>query len=77
MPPLRNARHEAFARALFEGETADEAYVKAGYSENRGNASRLKAKESILNRDGIFAKNILVFEYDNLFMVAWLVWRAA
>jgi hypothetical protein len=50
MPPLNNARHEAFARALFEGETADAAFVKAGYAKNRGNASRLKANESILAR---------------------------
>ena len=50
MPPLPNPRHEAFARALFEGQTADESYVKAGYSENRGNASRLKANESIQTR---------------------------
>lgn len=50
MPPLTNARHEAFARALFEGETADAAFVKAGYSKNRGNASRLKANENVLRR---------------------------
>ena len=50
MPPLENPRWERFARALFEGGTADEAYVKAGYSENRGNASRLKANENILAR---------------------------
>jgi hypothetical protein len=50
MGPLNNPRHEAFARALFEGHSADEAYVKAGYSENRGNASRLKANESISTR---------------------------
>jgi phage terminase small subunit len=50
MPPLENARWERFARALFEGQTADEAYVKAGYSENRGNASRLKANESVSAR---------------------------
>jgi hypothetical protein len=47
MGPLRNPRHEAFARALFENKSADESYVIAGYSENRGNATRLKAKESI------------------------------
>jgi phage terminase small subunit len=50
MGPLNNPRHEAFARALFEGHSADEAYVKAGYSENRGNASRLKANESVSTR---------------------------
>jgi hypothetical protein len=50
MAPLRNQRHERFCAALAEGKTADEAYVEAGFQENRGNASRLKAKESILNR---------------------------
>ena len=47
---LTNPRHERFAQALFEGKTADQAYVKAGYSENRGNASRLKANENVLAR---------------------------
>src|SRR5262245_20109496 len=47
---LRNPRHEAFARALFENQSADEAYVTAGYSENRGNACRLKANGSIAMR---------------------------
>lgn len=50
MAPLTNPRHERFALALFEGKSADEAYVTAGYSENRGNASRLKANESIQTR---------------------------
>jgi hypothetical protein len=50
MPSLNNARHEAFARALFEGESADEAFVTAGYKKNRGNASRLKANESVSRR---------------------------
>ena len=47
---LKNPRHERFVQALFEGQSADEAYVTAGYSENRGNASRLKANESIQTR---------------------------
>ena len=50
MAPLRNPRHERFVQALFEGKTADEAYIEAGFHENRGNASRLKATESIRNR---------------------------
>jgi phage terminase small subunit len=50
MPPLSNPRWERFAQRLFEGLSADEAYVKAGYSENRGNASRLKANESVSMR---------------------------
>ena len=50
MAPLNNARHEAFCRALFEGKSADEAFVIAGYKRNRGNASRLKANESVSRR---------------------------
>ncbi len=50
MAPLRNTRHERFCQALLEGKSADAAYVEAGFQENRGNASRLKAKESIRGR---------------------------
>jgi len=47
MPALANPKHERFAQALAKGETADAAYVLAGYEENRGNATRLKANESV------------------------------
>jgi phage terminase small subunit len=50
MPVLNNPRHERFAQELAKGKTADEAYVIAGYQENRCNASRLKTNENILNR---------------------------
>lgn len=50
MPALENARHEAFAQSLAKGKTADEAYVLAGYKANRGNATRLKANESVGKR---------------------------
>lgn len=50
MPQLENARHERFAQALAKGETADAAYVIAGFAENRGNAARLKANESVERR---------------------------
>lgn len=50
MKPLKNQRHEAFARALAEGEATDDAYVIAGYALNRGNAARLKANESVAKR---------------------------
>lgn len=50
MPALPNARHERFAQGVAAGLTADEAYVKAGYKPNRGNASRMKSDESILAR---------------------------
>lgn len=48
--PLANTRHERFAQELAKGKTADEAYQLAGYAENRGNATRLKANESVQNR---------------------------
>lgn len=50
MPFLTNARHEAFAQALAKGKTADEAYALAGFKPNRGNATRLKANDSIQKR---------------------------
>jgi len=50
MPVLDNARHERFAQALAEGKTADEAYTLAGYRANRGNATTLKANQSISDR---------------------------
>jgi phage terminase small subunit len=50
MPKLVNDRQELFCQALAEGKTADEAYVFAGYKENRKNASRLKTKEVIRTR---------------------------
>jgi hypothetical protein len=50
LPSLVNARHEVFAIGLAEGMTADQAYVKAGFTANRGNAARLKANESIRAR---------------------------
>jgi len=50
MPVLSNARHERFAQELAKGKSADEAYVEAGYSENRHNAHRLKTNEHVLKR---------------------------
>ncbi|WP_236761824.1 hypothetical protein [Agrobacterium tumefaciens] len=50
MPVLKNARHEQFAQGLAKGQTADEAYQKAGFKPNRGNAATLKANQSILDR---------------------------
>lgn len=48
--PLKNARHERFAQELAKGATADAAYTSAGFRPNRGNATRLKLKESIFDR---------------------------
>lgn len=50
MPALKNTRHERFAQELAKGKTADEAYELAGFKPNRGNATRLKANESIAVR---------------------------
>jgi hypothetical protein len=50
MPVLSNAKHERFAQELAKGKTADEAYVMAGFKENRSNAARLNAKEHIRSR---------------------------
>lgn len=50
MPVLQNQRWERFAQELAKGKTADEAYVLAGYEENRCNASRLKSNENVMNR---------------------------
>lgn len=50
MPALENQRHERFAQELAKGKSADEAYVTAGYKQNRGNASTLKQDQSILAR---------------------------
>lgn len=50
MPILANPRWELFAQELAKGKTGDESYVLAGYKQNKDNASRLKANESILAR---------------------------
>ena len=50
MPVLSNPKHERFAQELAKGKSANEAYVLAGYSENDGNAIRLKGNERIAAR---------------------------
>jgi hypothetical protein len=50
MPILTNAKHERFVQAIFEGETADAAYAKAGYKPNDGNCIRLKGNERVKAR---------------------------
>jgi hypothetical protein len=47
---LANSRHEAFAHGLARGKTVDVAYVEAGYSENRGNGSRLNRNVGVIAR---------------------------
>lgn len=50
MPALKNAKHEAFAVAIFEGKTQRAAYELAGYQKRDCNASRLKSSDKVKNR---------------------------
>jgi len=50
MPPLKNSRHERFARGLVEGLSAVDAYEKAGYERNRSSASKLQTNANIKGR---------------------------
>lgn len=50
MGVLSNAKHERFAQALAKGQSADAAYVTAGYARNDGNARRLKGNEAVAAR---------------------------
>ena len=59
MAALSNPRHELFAQVLAAGCNATEAYVKAGYLLNKGNAGRLKANERIRKRvEELQARNV-------------------
>lgn len=50
MPVLSNSRHERFAQAVAEGQSASQAYVSAGYAANEGNAGRLNRNEQVRSR---------------------------
>jgi phage terminase small subunit len=54
MPALPNARHERFAQAIADGQTAGEAYLAAGYScrphKTRGHGHRLRTRGDIQTR---------------------------
>lgn len=50
MPALSNPKWEAFAQGLAKGKSSDKAYTDAGYTPNRGNATRLKANEAVTSR---------------------------
>lgn len=50
MDVLNNPRWERFAQELAKGKTADQAYVIAGYTQDRGHATRLAANGSIQAR---------------------------
>jgi phage terminase small subunit len=57
MAVLKNQKWERFCQEIANGKTGDEAYVLAGYKENRHNASRLKTSETIAKRvDEILGK---------------------
>lgn len=50
MAALPDPQQEAFAQARLAGKTADEAYVLAGYKQNRSNASRLNRNPAVVAR---------------------------
>lgn len=50
MPALKNPRHERFAQELAKGQTQEEAYAEAGYSDNKSAASRLGNDVNICER---------------------------
>ena len=50
LPVLKNAKHERFAQGLAKGDTADKAYVDAGYKPSRSAASRLSTNVNIQAR---------------------------
>ncbi|QJA43008.1 hypothetical protein [Phaeobacter phage MD18] len=58
MPKLENAKHDEFARLLAQGVKQGEAYVKAGYSENKGAASKLASSPKIQDRVEEYRKEI-------------------
>ncbi len=58
MPKLDNPKHDEFAMLLAQGVKQGEAYIKAGYSENKGAASRLAASPKIQDRIEEYKKEI-------------------
>lgn len=48
--PLKNTRHEAFARALAKGMAASAAYESSGYKPDDGHASRLAGNGKVMAR---------------------------
>jgi phage terminase small subunit len=47
---LKNPKHERFSQNLAAGLSLADAYVDAGFKPDRGNASRLQQKDSVLQR---------------------------
>lgn len=59
--PLKNAKHEAFARFLARGMSETAAYVKAGYRQHAGNACTLAKSQKIIERvQALLEKNDLI-----------------
>lgn len=58
MAKLENPKHEEFARLLAQGLKQGDAYQKAGYSTNKGAASRLAASPRIVDRVEYHRKDI-------------------
>ncbi len=50
MPPLENARHEAFAKARAGGARLEDAYEDAGFAPDRGHACRLAQRPEVAER---------------------------
>lgn len=50
MPVLENPKHEQFALLMARGVKQGQAYLQAGYAENKGAASRLAASPIIQDR---------------------------
>jgi len=48
--PLQDSQHERFACELAKGASQNEAYELAGFKSHTGNASRLRANESVSQR---------------------------
>lgn len=50
MPVLQNSKHELFAQARAQGQSATAAFVSAGYAANDSNAARLNGNERVRAR---------------------------
>lgn len=58
MPKLENAKHDDFARLLAQGRKQHDAYMMAGYAENKGAASRLANSPQVQDRVAELKKEI-------------------
>lgn len=50
MPALENPKHEAYAQLLSRGIPQRKAYVQAGYTDNKGAASRIANHPKVIDR---------------------------